>query len=41
MTRCRMEQCENWSGDGNACPCAVFDLTPTPSDDNEQDEDGE
>lgn len=32
---CRAELCENWSGDGNVCPCAVFDLTPTPPDDNE------
>lgn len=41
MMRCRAELCENWSGDGNVCPCAVFDLTPTPPDDSEQDEDGE
>lgn len=27
--KCRAELCENWSGDGNVCPCAVFDLTPT------------
>jgi hypothetical protein len=29
--RCRAELCENWSGDGDVCPCAVLDLTPTPS----------
>jgi len=23
---CEMESCPNWSGDGEVCPCAVFDL---------------
>lgn len=23
---CRQEECPNWSGDGNVCPCALFDL---------------
>jgi hypothetical protein len=23
---CEMELCPNWSGDGDVCPCAVFDL---------------
>lgn len=26
MPRCEQEMCPNWSGDGNVCPCAVFDL---------------
>lgn len=25
-TRCEMELCPHWSGDGNVCPCAVFGL---------------
>lgn len=32
MARCRQELCQNWSGDGNVCPCAMLDLDP-PSDD--------
>lgn len=28
MSDCRQELCENWSGDGNVCPCALFDLEP-------------
>lgn len=28
MTRCKQEMCPNWSGDGNVCPCAIFDLDP-------------
>lgn len=26
MARCDQEMCPNWSGDGEVCPCAVFDL---------------
>jgi hypothetical protein len=26
MTRCAQEMCPNWSGDGDVCPCAIFDL---------------
>ncbi|HEV2779096.1 MAG TPA: hypothetical protein VGX25_06795 [Actinophytocola sp.] len=26
MTDCPMELCPHWAGDGNVCPCAVFDL---------------
>jgi hypothetical protein len=26
--KCFQEQCPNWAGDGDACPCALFDLTP-------------
>lgn len=29
--RCKQELCPNWSGDGNVCPCAIFDLD-TPDD---------
>ena len=29
MSACRQELCENWSGDGNVCPCAVFDIEPS------------
>lgn len=28
--RCEAELCPNWSGDGDVCPCAVFDL-PRPA----------
>lgn len=24
--RCKQELCANWGGDGNVCPCALFDL---------------
>lgn len=24
--RCAQELCQNWSGDGDVCPCAIFDL---------------
>jgi hypothetical protein len=24
--RCAQELCENWSGDGRVCPCALLDL---------------
>ena len=24
--RCAQELCENWSGDGRVCPCALMDL---------------
>lgn len=27
--RCKQELCPNWSGDGNVCPCALFDLDPS------------
>jgi hypothetical protein len=30
MSRCDMELCPHWGGDGDVCPCAVFDL-PRPS----------
>lgn len=23
---CEQELCRNWSGDGDVCPCAIFDL---------------
>jgi len=23
---CGQEECPNWSGDGNVCPCAIFDI---------------
>lgn len=26
MTNCDQELCENWSGDGNVCPCALFGI---------------
>lgn len=26
MFGCDQEGCPNWSGEGNVCPCAVFDL---------------
>lgn len=26
--RCEQELCENWSGDGRVCPCALFGLQP-------------
>jgi len=26
MAECQQEMCPNWSGDGNVCPCALFDL---------------
>jgi len=25
--RCAQELCGNWSGDGEVCPCALFDLS--------------
>jgi hypothetical protein len=31
MNACKQELCPNWSGDGNVCPCAIFDLD-TPDD---------
>lgn len=31
---CKQEMCGNWSGDGNVCPCALFDIDP-PDDDDE------
>lgn len=31
MNRCDMELCPNWTGDGNVCPCALFDLEPDPT----------
>ena len=27
-SRCRMELCVNWSGDGHVCNCAVLDIHP-------------
>lgn len=24
--RCGQETCQNWSGDGNVCPCSLFDI---------------
>lgn len=27
-SRCEMELCPNWSGDGDVCPCAVFGYDP-------------
>lgn len=24
--RCKQELCQHWSGDGNVCPCALFNL---------------
>lgn len=29
MRGCDEELCENWSGDGRVCPCALFDLPRT------------
>lgn len=26
MSACPMELCPHWAGDGDVCPCAVFDL---------------
>ncbi|MCU1591576.1 MAG: hypothetical protein JWP11_2832 [Frankiales bacterium] len=26
--RCAQEMCGNWSGDGDVCPCALFDIKP-------------
>lgn len=26
MRGCAAELCENWTGDGLVCPCALFDL---------------
>lgn len=26
--KCRQELCTHWSGDGDVCPCAVFDMEP-------------
>lgn len=26
MSACEEELCPNWSGDGNVCPCDLFDL---------------
>lgn len=26
MPRCQQELCPNWSGDGDVCPCALFDI---------------
>jgi hypothetical protein len=31
-TRCRMELCTHWSGDGDVCPCAVFGMQPNTPD---------
>jgi hypothetical protein len=28
VTDCQQELCPNWSGDGNVCPCAIFDIDP-------------
>lgn len=25
-SRCAQELCENWSGDGRVCPCALLDI---------------
>jgi len=26
MARCAQELCGNWSGEGDVCPCALFDI---------------
>jgi len=26
MSACDQEMCPNWSGDGDVCPCSLFDL---------------
>lgn len=26
MNACKQELCPNWSGEGDVCPCAIFDL---------------
>lgn len=31
-SRCLMERCTHWSGDGDVCPCAVFGLEPNTPD---------
>lgn len=35
MSRCDQELCENWSGDGNVCPCAILGMS-RPSVDQRQ-----
>jgi hypothetical protein len=37
---CEQELCPNWSGDGNVCPCAIFDLPRPRSDDDLDLDDG-
>lgn len=39
VTGCDQELCPNWSGDGNVCPCAIFDLKPETNDDATADDD--
>ena len=34
MPGCEQELCPNWSGYGNVCPCAVFELERPDTDDD-------
>lgn len=40
MSACAQELCANWSGDGNVCPCAAFDIPRPVIDEDEEDECG-
>lgn len=32
MSRCLQELCTHWSGEGDVCPCRLFDMEPNTPD---------